>query len=54
MEEALRNADSVNELRLKIKLESKANDSGKITDGLDHLSLVAEQVPEDDDGLVVV
>ncbi|MEH6461368.1 PilT/PilU family type 4a pilus ATPase [Chitinimonas sp. JJ19] len=54
MEEALRNADSVNELRLKIKLESKANDGGKVTDGLDHLSLVAEQVPEDDDGLAVV
>ena len=38
-EEALRNADSVNELRLKIKLEGKdAKDSDKMA-GLDHLSL---------------
>jgi twitching motility protein PilU len=38
-EEALRNADSVNELRLKIKLEGKdAKASDKLA-GLDHLSL---------------
>ncbi len=38
-EEALRNADSVNELRLKIKLEGKdSKDSDKMA-GLDHLSL---------------
>ncbi len=38
-EEALRNADSVNELRLKIKLEGKdAKESDKMA-GLDHLSL---------------
>jgi twitching motility protein PilU len=38
-EEALRNADSVNELRLKIKLEGKdAKDSDKLA-GLDHLTL---------------
>ncbi len=38
-DEALRNADSVNELRLKIKLEGKdAKESDKMA-GLDHLSL---------------
>ncbi|QNM97404.1 PilT/PilU family type 4a pilus ATPase [Chitinimonas koreensis] len=53
MEEALRNADSVNELRLKIKLESKLGESGKVTDGLDHLSLVSEE-KDKDEGLAVV
>ena len=39
MDEALRNADSVNEIRLRIKLEGKdAKDSDKMA-GLDHLSL---------------
>lgn len=38
-EDALRNADSMNELRLRIKLEGKAaKDSDKL-EGLDHLSL---------------
>ena len=38
-EDALRNADSMNELRLRIKLEGKAaKDSDKLA-GLDHLSL---------------
>ena len=38
-DEALRNADSVNELRLRIKLEGKdAKESDKMA-GLDHLSL---------------
>lgn len=42
-EEALRNADSVNELRLKIKLEGKdAKDSDKLA-GLDHLSLEEDE-----------
>ena len=42
-EEALRNADSVNELRLKIKLEGKdAKDSDKLG-GLDHLSLEEDE-----------
>lgn len=42
-EEALRNADSVNELRLKIKLEGKdAKDSDKMA-GLDHLSLEEDE-----------
>ena len=38
-EDALRNADSMNELRLRIKLEGKAAKAGSPTDGLDHLSL---------------
>jgi twitching motility protein PilU len=38
-EDALRNADSVNELRLRIKLEGKAAKDGDKLDGLDHLSL---------------
>ena len=38
-EDALRNADSMNELRLRIKLEGKdAKDTDKLA-GLDHLSL---------------
>lgn len=48
-EEALRNADSVNELRLKIKLEGKdAKDSDKMA-GLDHLSL---EESEEESGLM--
>ncbi len=39
-DEALRNADSMNELRLRIKLEGKAAKSGDMTVGLDHLNLV--------------
>ncbi len=39
-EDALRNADSMNELRLKIKLEGKAAKAkDSLTDGLDHLAL---------------
>jgi twitching motility protein PilU len=38
-EDALRNADSQNELRLKIKLEGKAAKGKDSMDGLDHLSL---------------
>ncbi|MDQ3563875.1 MAG: PilT/PilU family type 4a pilus ATPase [Pseudomonadota bacterium] len=38
--EALRNADSMNELRLRIKLEGKAAKSGDMTVGLEHLNLV--------------
>jgi twitching motility protein PilU len=38
-EDALRNADSVNELRLRIKLEGKAAKSADKLEGLDHLSL---------------
>ena len=39
MEDALRNADSMNELRLKIKLEGKASKGTDKLAGLDHLSL---------------
>ncbi len=53
LEEALRNADSVNELRLKIKLESKLNERSNPTDGLDHLSLVGDD-KEKDEGIAVV
>jgi twitching motility protein PilU len=38
-EDALRNADSMNELRLRIKLEGKAAKDTDAMDGLDHLSL---------------
>ncbi|TAJ91657.1 MAG: PilT/PilU family type 4a pilus ATPase [Gammaproteobacteria bacterium] len=38
-EDALRNADSVNELRLRIKLEGKAAKASDKLEGLDHLSL---------------
>ncbi|MFT5350953.1 MAG: twitching motility protein PilU [Planctomycetota bacterium] len=48
-EEALRNADSVNEIRLRIKLEGKdAKDSDKMA-GLEHLSLEAS---EEDSGML--
>jgi twitching motility protein PilU len=39
-EEALRNADSVNDLRLKIKLEGKAAHDRDNSSGLDHLGMV--------------
>src|SRR5687767_11276738 len=40
-EDALRNADSVNELRLNIKLNGKeSKNRGDITSQLDHLSIV--------------
>lgn len=42
-EEALRNADSVNELRLKIKLEGKDAKASDKLGGLDHLSLEEEK-----------
>jgi len=48
LEDALKNADSENELRLKIKLEGKAAKGGDKLAGLDHLALEAEE--EDDDG----
>jgi len=49
LEEALRNADSVNEVRLRIKLEGKdAQDSDKMA-GLDHLSLEED---EEDTGMM--
>lgn len=39
-EDALRNADSVNDLRLKIKLESKGSKDKDLSSGLDHLGIV--------------
>jgi twitching motility protein PilU len=42
-EEALRNADSINELRLKIKLEGKDTKESDKLAGLDHLSLEQDE-----------
>lgn len=39
-EDALRNADSVNDLRLRIKLESKLSRKENLMDGLDHLDIM--------------
>ena len=39
-EDALRNADSVNDLRLRIKLESKESKDRDLSAGLDHLGIV--------------
>ncbi|MHB1291882.1 MAG: PilT/PilU family type 4a pilus ATPase [Sulfuricella sp.] len=39
-EDALRNADSVNDLRLKIKLHGKAAKDTNLMDGLEHLDIV--------------
>ncbi len=39
-DDALRNADSVNDLRLKIKLESKSSKDKDLSSGLDHLGMV--------------
>ena len=39
-EDALRNADSVNDLRLKIKLESKNAKNRDLGSGLEHLEIV--------------
>ena len=39
-EDALRNADSVNDLRLTIKLQSKESKNRDITSGIEHLNIV--------------
>ena len=39
-EDALRNADSVNDLRLRVKLESKQSKDRDLTSGLDHLEIM--------------
>ncbi|MES2353333.1 MAG: PilT/PilU family type 4a pilus ATPase [Pseudomonadota bacterium] len=39
-EDGLRNADSVNDLRLRIKLESKQSKDRDLTSGLDHLEIM--------------
>lgn len=46
-DEAMRNADSENELRLKIKLEGKAAKKGDKLEGLDHLVLEKDEEEED-------
>ena len=38
-EDALRNADSVNDLRLRIKLQSKESDNNNLMDGLDNIQM---------------
>jgi twitching motility protein PilU len=43
LEDALRNADSMNELRLAIKLKGKAAKAGDKLEGLDHLSLTEDE-----------
>ncbi len=45
-EDALRNADSMNELRLKIKLEGKAAKAKDSLEGLDHLSIKQDEEKE--------
>ena len=50
MEEALKNADSLNELRLKFKLESKAAKAGTLGE-VSSLSLVEEKKPDSDEDL---
>ncbi len=45
-EDALRNADSANELRLRIKLEGKAAKKGDLNAGLDGLALVKKEEDE--------
>lgn len=49
LEDALRNADSMNELRLRIKLEGKAAKDKDALDGLEHLSLSES---EEDSGMM--
>ncbi len=46
MEEALKNADSLNELRLNIKLNSQHHRKEEHSSGLDHLSLEVHEEPE--------
>jgi len=49
LEDALRSADSMNELRLRIKLEGKAAKGGDALEGLDHLSL---KETDDESGMI--
>ena len=52
MEDALRNADSMNELRLAIKLRGKAAKEGDKLEGLDHLSLTQDEEEDKKSGLL--
>ena len=49
LEEAIRNADSANELRLRIKLEGREAKGRDMLSELDHLSL---QVKPEESGLI--
>jgi twitching motility protein PilU len=49
LEDALRNADSMNELRLRIKLEGKESKGRDALEGLDHLAL---EEAEEDSGMM--
>ncbi len=49
LEDALRSADSMNELRLRIKLEGKESKGKDALGGLDHLSL---EESEEDSGMM--
>lgn len=53
MDDALRNADSANELRLKVKLEGKAAKEGDKLSGLDHLELEDKEEEEDQGGMMM-
>jgi twitching motility protein PilU len=46
LDDALRNADSMNELRLRIKLEGKASKGKDALGGLDHMSLKQDEEEE--------
>ena len=52
IEDALRNADSLNELKLDIKLNSKRNDRAENSKPKVKLSILGEEEKEDDDNSV--
>ena len=52
LDDALKNADSANELRLKIKLEGKASKGQDRLGGLDHLSLKDDEEDKDKAGMI--
>jgi twitching motility protein PilU len=49
-EDALRNADSVNDLRLRVKLESKQAKESDLMDEVGHLEMEAS---DDDEGVMM-
>jgi twitching motility protein PilU len=53
LEDALKNADSANELRLRVKLEGKASKGTDKLAGLDHLSLEKDEEEEDQGGMMM-
>jgi twitching motility protein PilU len=48
-DDALRNADSINELRLKFKLHSKNSSTKDASSRIDHLSLHEEEPKEEEE-----